>query len=169
MKNVIYSCDQSWHFSIITRVFSVTWSFRNHSNMLICCLRNIYYVIHLKPFKNVSLCDAFISIYYIKCRFCAVCDRMWDRAVCGCIVWDCTSLILYPPLYLFYLSLLVSQASVGTASLSLRCVCWTVPAELWSQDCKNTRHHFTILENLAMVCFKRAVSHKLFVLTDQMI
>ncbi len=27
---------QSWIFSIITPVFSVTWSFRNHSNMLIC-------------------------------------------------------------------------------------------------------------------------------------
>ncbi len=26
---VIYSCDQSWIFSIITPVFSVTWSFRN--------------------------------------------------------------------------------------------------------------------------------------------
>jgi len=27
--------------SIITPVFSVTWSFRNHSNMLISCSRNI--------------------------------------------------------------------------------------------------------------------------------
>jgi len=33
----------SWISSIITPVFSVTWSFRNHSNMLICCSRNIYY------------------------------------------------------------------------------------------------------------------------------
>jgi len=24
-------------------VFSVTWSFRNHSNMMICCSRNISY------------------------------------------------------------------------------------------------------------------------------
>ncbi len=30
-------------FSIITPVFSVTWFFRNHSNMMICCLRNIYF------------------------------------------------------------------------------------------------------------------------------
>ncbi len=30
---------QSWVFSIVT----VTWSFRNHSNMLIWCSRNIYY------------------------------------------------------------------------------------------------------------------------------
>ncbi len=28
---------QSWTFSIITSLFSVTWFFRNHSNMLICC------------------------------------------------------------------------------------------------------------------------------------
>jgi len=33
---------QSWNFSIITPVFSVTWSFRNHSNMLMWCSRNIY-------------------------------------------------------------------------------------------------------------------------------
>ncbi len=37
----MYSCDQSWIFSIITPVFSVTWSFRNHTNMLIFCSRNI--------------------------------------------------------------------------------------------------------------------------------
>ncbi len=30
-------------FSFITLVFSVTWSFRNHSNMLICCSENISY------------------------------------------------------------------------------------------------------------------------------
>jgi len=41
-ETVIYSCDQSWIFSIITNQ-RVTWSFRNHSNMLIWCSRNIYY------------------------------------------------------------------------------------------------------------------------------
>jgi len=30
----------SWIFSIITPVFSVTWSFRNHSNVMICCSRH---------------------------------------------------------------------------------------------------------------------------------
>ncbi len=30
---------QSWIFSIITPVVSVIWSFRNYSNMLICCSR----------------------------------------------------------------------------------------------------------------------------------
>jgi len=34
---------QSWIFSIITPVFSGTWSFRNHSIMLIWKLRNISY------------------------------------------------------------------------------------------------------------------------------
>jgi len=41
--NFFYSCDQSWIFCIISPVFSVTWSFRNQSNMMICCSRNIYY------------------------------------------------------------------------------------------------------------------------------
>ncbi len=31
-----------WIFSIISPVFSVTWSFRNHSNILMWCLTNIY-------------------------------------------------------------------------------------------------------------------------------
>ncbi len=34
---------QNWIFSIITPVFSVTWSFGNHYNMLIWCSRNLYY------------------------------------------------------------------------------------------------------------------------------
>ncbi len=44
LKNLIYSSDAKLIFSIITPVFSVTWFFRNHSNMMIyCCLRNIYF------------------------------------------------------------------------------------------------------------------------------
>ncbi len=42
---------QSQIFSIIITVFSVTWSFRNHSNVLIYCLRNIPYYF----FKNWSI------------------------------------------------------------------------------------------------------------------
>jgi len=34
---------QSWVFSIITPVFSVTWSFRNHSDMLIFYSKSISY------------------------------------------------------------------------------------------------------------------------------
>ncbi len=52
---------QSWIFSIITPVFSVTWSFRNHSNMLILCSRNISLeIIALLTF----LCRLSIFIYY---------------------------------------------------------------------------------------------------------
>ncbi len=36
---------QSWIFCIITPVFSVTWSCRNHCNMLIYCSRNICIII----------------------------------------------------------------------------------------------------------------------------
>ncbi len=40
----LFFCDDKAEFSAaITPGFSVTWSFRNHSNMLICCSRNIYY------------------------------------------------------------------------------------------------------------------------------
>ncbi len=39
---VIYSCDGKAEFSVvITPVFSVTWSFRNYSNMWNWCSRNI--------------------------------------------------------------------------------------------------------------------------------
>jgi hypothetical protein len=42
--NVMYSCDGKVKFSAtISQVFSVTWSFRNHSNMMIWCSRRISY------------------------------------------------------------------------------------------------------------------------------
>ncbi len=43
LKMWFISVMHSWIFRIITPVFSVTWSFRNHSNMMICCPRNIPY------------------------------------------------------------------------------------------------------------------------------
>ncbi len=42
VENVICSCDGKAEFSFITPVFSVTWSFRNHSHMLIWCSIFIY-------------------------------------------------------------------------------------------------------------------------------
>ncbi len=39
----ILKCDFLWWQSSQYAVFSVTWSFRNHSNMLICCSRNHFY------------------------------------------------------------------------------------------------------------------------------
>ncbi len=59
--NIIYSCDQRYIFSIITPVFSVT--FRNYSNMLICCSRNIctyYYYQYLKQLR-ISFLDSLMN------------------------------------------------------------------------------------------------------------
>ncbi len=42
-KMSFISVMQSWIFSIINPVFSVTWLVRNPSNMMICCSRNISY------------------------------------------------------------------------------------------------------------------------------
>ncbi len=42
---------QSYIFSIITPVFSVTWSFRNHSNMLIWCSKT-FIIIHVGKKKH---------------------------------------------------------------------------------------------------------------------
>ncbi len=48
--NVVYFCDGKAEFSAaITPVFSVTWSFRNHSKMLICCFqgwKQLCFLIH---------------------------------------------------------------------------------------------------------------------------
>ncbi len=48
-QNIIYFCDQSWIFSIITPVFSVTWSFRNHSDLLL--KKHFWLLSMLKTFK----------------------------------------------------------------------------------------------------------------------
>ncbi len=42
LKMYFYSCSAKLHFQK-SLWYSVTWSFRNHCNMLICCLRNISY------------------------------------------------------------------------------------------------------------------------------
>ncbi len=54
LKSNLFLWWQSWIFSIITPVFSVTWSFRNHSNMLICCLRNIMCCLMLNIFLETT-------------------------------------------------------------------------------------------------------------------
>jgi len=43
------------NFSIITTVFSVTWSFRNHSIILIFCSRNISYYRFWKLWRLIFL------------------------------------------------------------------------------------------------------------------
>ncbi len=42
---ILFHVMQSYIFSSITPVFSVTWSFRNHSNMKSCYLRNINIIV----------------------------------------------------------------------------------------------------------------------------
>jgi len=36
---------QNWILSVIAPVFSVTWSFRNHTNMVIWCSKNYYFLL----------------------------------------------------------------------------------------------------------------------------
>ncbi len=52
LKILYISVTQSWIFSIINSVFSVTWSFRNHSNML---LKKHFLLLILKTIKNCFL------------------------------------------------------------------------------------------------------------------
>jgi len=59
LSNVVYSCDQNWIFSFITPVFSVTWSFTNHSNYYqcwkqLCCL--IFFI----------TCDTLLRIWWMN-------------------------------------------------------------------------------------------------------
>jgi len=51
---------QHWIFSITTPVFSVTWSCRNHSKLLICCSRNISYY-----YQYRTLCNNFVETVYV--------------------------------------------------------------------------------------------------------
>ncbi len=51
---------QSWIFTIISPVFSVTWSFRNHSHIMICCSRKVSH--YYQCWKQ--LCSL-ICIYYL--------------------------------------------------------------------------------------------------------
>ncbi len=66
---------QTWIFSIITPVFSVTWSFRNHSDMLIyyecvkllCCFNIVFWSMWYF-LMNTKLKEIFsnnISLYYV--------------------------------------------------------------------------------------------------------
>ncbi len=55
-----------WMFSIITPVFSVTWSFRNHSNMLICC--SIYISYNYQCWKQLCCFIFFVEtvIHFLR-------------------------------------------------------------------------------------------------------
>ncbi len=87
-----------WIFSIVTPVFSVTWSFRNQYNMLICCSRNIscYYLI-IK--KVVLLCifvetvivlfqDSFMNRKFKRTEF------IWNKNVLK--QYECFTVFFWP-------------------------------------------------------------------------
>ncbi len=61
IKSKFIPVMQIWIFSIITPIFSVTWSFRNHSNILICCSRKNSYYYHC--WKQLC-CLIFLSNIY---------------------------------------------------------------------------------------------------------
>jgi len=63
-RNIVKYYHKSWIFSIITPVFSVTWSFRNQSNVMIWCSRNIFYY---QCWKQLC-CLIFLWIFFL--RFC---------------------------------------------------------------------------------------------------
>ncbi len=74
---IVYCYNIKWIFEYILKcnlflnflwckVFSVTWSFRNHSNMVICCSRNISYYYQL--LKTVVLLHIFWKPWYIFSR-----------------------------------------------------------------------------------------------------
>ncbi len=69
LKLNLFSRLQSWVLSIITRVFSVTWSFRDHSNMLIWC-SSIYMGTCL-----VSSVHILLAIWYTFWKF-------WELYLC---------------------------------------------------------------------------------------
>ncbi len=58
--NVFFHVMQSRIFSIITPVFRVTWSFWNHTNMLISCWRHI---VLLSMLKTVMLLNIFVKTF----------------------------------------------------------------------------------------------------------
>ncbi len=66
----IYFCECKAECSVvITTVFIVTWSFRNHSNMLIWCSRNILYYYNWKKGLKGTLIVKFKRLLTIICEF----------------------------------------------------------------------------------------------------
>ncbi len=105
---------QIWIFCIITPVFSVTWSFRNYSNMLICCSLNFFVL--LSMLKTVLLLYIFVEIvlYFLQ-------DSMMNRKskrtvfICNIIIafychfW---SILMHPCLIKVYISFCSSPHSL---------------------------------------------------------
>ncbi len=65
-KSNLFLWWQSWILTAITQVFSVTWSFRNHSNLLIWCSRNISYYQCWKHLCCLIFSDKWWYMYLIS-------------------------------------------------------------------------------------------------------
>ncbi len=63
-KTLSYSCDAKLNFQH-DYLFSVTWSFRNHSNMLLWCWINIFFL--LLMLKTIVILHIFVytAIYFL--------------------------------------------------------------------------------------------------------
>jgi len=79
-SNIIYSCDGKTEFSASLQ-YSVAWSFRNHSNMLIFCSGNIsYYII---TFVNINCLIFFVET--VVCSILSLMNRTFKRTV---FIWN---------------------------------------------------------------------------------
>jgi len=93
---VIYSSDL---FTIVSPVFSVTWYFRNNSNMLICCSRNRSYYQCWKPLFLLNIFMETVIHFFqnslmnrrLTVDFNALHRR---RANCVLYVWSLTILLM---------------------------------------------------------------------------
>ncbi len=71
---------RSWIFSIITPVFGVTQSFRNHANMQIYCSRNsFYYYVENSYAQDYLMNRKFkITAFICKINFCNIINVFTD-------------------------------------------------------------------------------------------
>ncbi len=128
---------QSWIFTPLLQFFSVTWSLRNHSHMLIWCLRNIYYYFQCRNFfifvaETLHFCRILWWIESSKEQF------IWNRFLCGnsvnlTVIFDKPNASLlnknissyWPPnfwtvVYIVAIRLLQMRTQVSLSSLMLR-------------------------------------------------
>ncbi len=101
---IFFKCNlflwfQSKIFSIITPVFSVTWSFRNHSNVLICSSRNIYYYCYqyLKQLST-SFQDSLMNVWMMHLYSALLCIFVHPKSF---LVWSRLSSITTGVQHLF--------------------------------------------------------------------
>ncbi len=80
-KTLSYSCDAKLNFQH-DYLFSVTWSFRNHSNMLLWCWINIFFLLLMLKTIVILLCTS----QYI---FFSLINRKFKRTAFFLIIFFC--------------------------------------------------------------------------------